>query len=457
MMIRTDFEAPPWLNNLSDYFSSKNHQLYLVGGAVRDQLRAQAVREWDLTTDARPPQIERLLKELGAKQIGRLGERFGTITATLDGEPLEITTFRGEHYLPDSRLPEVTFGDNLADDLARRDFTINAIAFDISAKRLVDNFNGQVDLAHNLIRAVGNPVERFTEDPLRMLRAVRFASQFDYTIEETTLAAISQVRDRFGLLSAERVAAEMDKILLSPVPSVGVNLLTESGLINYILPELLPAVDLEFDPREHKDIYHHILQVLDQTPPKIELRWCALLHDIAKPLTRRKIDGQYHFLGHEIIGAKMTREILGRLRYSGDFIKYVSNLVRFHQRLPNYTGDWSHGGIRRFVRDAGNLLDDLFLFAEADSTGSNEAKKLHYRSLRQQLRDQIDELNRQAEIAKIKSPLDGMELMAIFNRPAGPWIKPVKEHLLALVLDGELAAEDKERATVIARQLVSLK
>ncbi len=446
--------APRWLVDFSQSFTAEGHDLYIVGGAIRDQLLGKVVEEWDLTTDAKPDQVEAILRTSGAKNIGIIGKRFGTITAQIHGEPVEITTFRSEEYDTLSRKPVTNFGTSLEDDLSRRDFTINAIAFDLVRQKLIDPFDGQKDIGEKLIQAVGNPHQRFDEDPLRMLRAIRFAVTLDFAIEEETLKAIGDEKDRLAILSSERISQELDKILMSKTPSEGMNLLVETGLISYILPELIPSINLEFDPSEHKDIYHHILQVLDNTPPKLELRWCALLHDIAKPLTRRKIGGEYHFLGHEVVGSKTAKAVLRRLKYSNEFIDYVSRLVYLHQRIPNDQGNWTDGAVRRFVRDAGEALDDLFIFAEADSTGKNERKLAIYRAKRDELKERIAVLEEQAEIAKIKPPLDGAELMELFHRPAGPWIKPIKDQLLAMVLDGELKESDKEKAAEIARQLM---
>lgn len=449
--------SPQWLCSLSEAFNANGYHLYLVGGAVRDQLLATKVGEWDLTTEAKPNKVETILYKIGAKNIGTVGKRFGTVTAIFHGEIIEVTTFRGEHYSEDSRKPAVSFGTSLEDDLSRRDFTINAIALDIKQEKIIDPFSGQEGLKQKIIKAVGDPYKRFHEDPLRMLRAIRFAVTLGFAIEEETLKAIAGEKDRFAILSAERIAQELDKLLLSKKPSTGIRLLVETGLINYVLPELIPSIDLEFDPKEHKDIYEHILQVLDQTPPDLQLRWCALLHDIAKPVTRKKIAGEYHFLGHENVGAKMAKEVLRRLKYSNDFISYQSKLVRLHQRIPGYDGSWTDGGVRRFVRDAGETLNDLFIFSEADSTGKNERKLEIYRQRRTELKQRIEKLEQEAEIAKIKSPLDGQELMELFNKPAGPWIKPIKEKLLQMVLDGELKESDKKEAAEIARRLQDVK
>lgn len=445
-------KTPQWLENLAKYFQDKNFQFYIVGGAVRNFLTDKDVNEWDCTTDATPSEIEVCLKDFGATGINSIGKRFGTIIASYHNVPVEITTFRTEQYQEKNRNPKVTFGKDLNEDLARRDFTINAIAFDPITKKIFDPYDGQKDLKDKIIRAVGEPGSRFKEDPLRMLRAVRFMVELEFEISPTTLDAITHFKQGIELLSVERISQELDKILLSKKPSQAIRVLVETGLIEYFLPELIPSINLDFNPDDHKDIYHHILTVLDQTPAKLALRWCALLHDIAKPLTRKKIEGEYYFLGHEVVGAKLAKTILRRLKYSNEFINYVTKLVYLHQRLPNYNNDWNDGGIRRFVRDAGETLDDLFIFADADSSTANYKKIQTYRERRSLLRKRISELEKEAEIALIKSPLDGQELMTLFHRQPGPWIKPIKDYLLGLVLDNKLAPDDKKTATLKAKE-----
>ena len=445
---------PTWLKELGNVFAKNRFELYLVGGAVRYQLLNLPVNEWDATTNALPSEIKKLLREAGYQNISTIGEKFGTITATFNSEPIDITTYRSEDYQEISRKPVVEFGKTLHQDLARRDFTINAIAADTTDGQIYDPYGGVGDIEKKIVKAVGSAEERFIEDPLRMLRAIRFVTKLNFELDQQTKLAITKERVRFAILSAERVASEMNKILLTIKPSAGIELLRETGLLDYILPELLASINLEFDPTEHKDIYHHILQVLDQTPPKLELRWCALLHDIAKPQTRRKIGREWHFLGHEVVGAKISKVVLRRLKYSNEFVDYVSQLIYLHQRITNDDGQWTDGAVRRFVRDAGNTLDDLFAFAAADSTSTNTIKIERYAKSRQILMSRIKKLEEEAEIAKIKSPLSGQELMELFKRPAGPWIKPIKEKLLSLVLDGELKEDDKAKATDIAKQMV---
>ncbi len=449
-----NLNIPEWLKKLGEDFKESGFELSIVGGAIRNQLLNLPVKEWDLTTNARPDKIEQIIRSFGCKKIGTIGKRFGTITGEFNSEPIEVTTYRSEDYSIDSRKPIVEFGSSLEEDLARRDFTVNAIAYDLEKNKLIDPYDGQGDIEDKIIRSVGDARDRFNEDPLRMLRAIRFMVQLNFEIEPETLGGIKVEKERFAILSSERVAGEMDKILLASKPSRAIEVMVETGLINYILPELLPSINIEFEAHQHKDIYHHILQVLDQTPPIIELRWCALLHDIAKPQTRRRVGNEWHFLGHENVGSRTAKNVLRRLKYSNEFVDYVSKLVYLHQRIPNDDGLWTDGAVRRFVRDAGETLDDLFAFAEADSTGGNQVKLAKYKAGRDKLKERIAKLEEEAEIAKIKSPLSGEELMEMFHRPAGAWIKPIKEKLLEMVLDGELKEDDKEKAAEIARQLV---
>ncbi|HUD20928.1 MAG TPA: CCA tRNA nucleotidyltransferase, partial [Candidatus Saccharimonadales bacterium] len=276
--------APKWLHDLGEAFDKQGFELFLVGGAIRNKLLGLKIGEWDCATSAHPGDTERILRGFGCKKIGLVGKRFGTITGEFQGEKLEVTTFRSEKYDEASRQPTVEYGKTIEEDLSRRDFTINAVAYNLKTEKLLDPEHGQDDLKKGVVRAVGIVADRFKEDPLRMLRAVRFATLLDFEIDQATLTAITHQKDRFAILSAERISQEMDKMLLANQPSRGIVALVETGLISYILPELIPAIDLEFDPHEHKDIYRHILQVLDNTPPKIELRWVALLHDLAKPI-----------------------------------------------------------------------------------------------------------------------------------------------------------------------------
>jgi poly(A) polymerase len=436
-------------------FAVEGHALYLVGGSVRDRLLGRAGTDFDLATDARPEVVKRLLAAAGAAHVWTVGERFGTIGAHLDGATLEITTFRSETYTPHSRKPAVEFGTTLAGDLARRDFTINAIAQDVHTDEVIDPHEGRADLERRLVRAVGDPDARFAEDPLRLLRAVRFVAQLGFRLAPDTAAAISRNADLLVDISAERVAQEMTKIMVAPRAGHALRLLCDLRLMRHIVPELLAMRGMRQDLYRYKDVFEHTLHVVDNAEPELGLRWAALLHDIAKPRTISHQQGETHFFGHELVGEGMSRRILGRLRYDRELIARVTRLVAMHQRINNYEGDWTDGAVRRFMREAGPALDDLFRLSRADLTTRREDKLRAAIRRLEELRARCDELQAQADVARLRSPLDGNDLMVLFDRPPGAWIRPVKDHLLQLVIDGELAPDDRETAERIARELVA--
>ena len=447
--------SPDALRRLDEAFRAVGHALYLVGGSVRDELLGRPGLDDDFTTDAEPPEVRRLLNSIGPENVYAVGEKFGTMCATLEGQTLQVTTYRGEHYNPKSRKPEVTFGVSLHDDLARRDFTINAMARDLRGGAIVDPFGGQDDLRAGLIRAVGDPAHRFAEDPLRLLRAVRFATTLRFSLEEDTAKAITSQAATLRYISRERVAEEMNKLLLAPQPSRGLRLLVELDLMRYIIPEVLPMVGMRGTAeRRHKDVFNHVLQVVDKSPPTLEMRWAALLHDIAKPATFSMRDGQVHFFGHEIIGAQWTRDILTRLHFDRHTVERVSSLVAKHMRINTYS-DWSDGAVRRFMREAGDQIDDLFALSRADITSHRFERVQAVMANVEHLEQRCRELEAQAEIAKLHSPLDGYELMEMFARQPGPWLGKVKNYLLDLVLDGDLDQDDKERGAELARAFMA--
>ena len=442
---------------LADRFDRAGKELFLVGGPVRDRLLRRTSPDLDFATNATPPETEELLAQpwphARRVTIYKVGERFGTIGAVIDGRRVEITTYRGETY-KDSRKPEVEFIGSLQEDLSRRDFTINAMAMSPDGN-IIDPFGGRSDLVGRYIRAVGDPVDRFKEDPLRMLRAVRFSCQLGFDIERETYFAMCRKARALQKISWERKADEMTKILLSPRASEGLKLLHNSFLIDYIIPELLPMIGLrQRGDYHHKDVWRHTLQVVANTQPDLALRWAAVLHDIAKPSTKSVENGEVHFFGHDMAGAEIARHVLLRLHYSTDLVDQVTKLVRMHQRINLYESDWTVGAVRRFVREAGDELPLLFALSKADITSQREAKVAARMALVQQLEERVEELRTQEETEKIKSPLDGNELMAIFGRPPGPWIKDVKERLLNAVLDGEISPDDKEAAEAMAREVM---
>jgi poly(A) polymerase len=441
---------------LADAFSSAGRSLFLVGGPVRDLLLGRAPTDLDFTTDARPTQVKQLLPRAGADHIFAMGEKFGTVGGVFGDNVIEITTYRSEQYERGSRKPKVEFGDSLEGDLSRRDFTINAIALDVSTGDLVDPFGGKADLAARQVRAVGVAEDRFTEDPLRLMRGIRLAVQLAFEIEPVTKRAIAVRADSLATISRERIAQEMAKILTSRLAGLGIRLLVDLGLMQHVVPEVLAMRGMHQDARyHHKDVFEHTVQVVDQTPPRLVARWAALLHDIAKPRTRTIEDGIVHFYGHDFLGEQMSRKILQRLRLDRDTIERVGKLVAMHQRANSYEDDWTDGAVRRFIREAGDVLEDLLDLSAADVT-SRRQERIHAAGARvSALRERIEQIQAEEEVEKLASPLDGNELMALFGRPPGPWIKPLKERLLAAVLDGELAPDDKDGATRLAREVMA--
>jgi poly(A) polymerase len=431
-------------------------ELYLVGGIVRDVLLGAPIgHDLDFATSAEPRQTERALRAIGGK-VFTIGEKFGTIGAVFGEVQVEITTYRAEAYEPGSRKPSVAFKRNLSDDLARRDFTINAIAIDPREDKLADPFDGQTDLQRGLVRAVGTASERFEEDPLRLLRAVRFASRLGFEIESETAEAIARSAHALAAISRERVRDELDKLLLGPAPARGIHLLCELGLAEFSLPDVPRLRGMQQEPGygRHKDVFSHTLQVLDRTPPRLALRWAALLHDIAKPATKRVDHGKVTFHGHDVKGERMARHILSELHEPSEMIDRVGHLVGLHLRANAYEGGWTDSAVRRFVLEVGDdAVEDLLMLSRADVTTGRIERRAAIASSVAELETRIRELREQEDIARIASPLDGLELMELFGRGPGRWIQPIKDALREMVIEGELATTDKEKALPIARRL----
>ncbi|MBI2756472.1 MAG: HD domain-containing protein [Chloroflexi bacterium] len=436
-------------------FGDRGFALHLVGGPVRDViLGAPEAEDLDFTTDAQPPDSRQALLRAHPDAVFDIGERFGTIGAVFRESKVEVTTYRAEAYEAGSRKPSVGFHGSLEADLARRDFTINAIAFRVSDGVIVDPFNGQGDLRQGLVRAVGDPHERFAEDPLRILRAVRFATRLDFALDDATAAAAQQQAPTLDSISRERVRDELNKLLVAPRPSRGVQLLCDLGLAAHTLPDLLAMRGMHQEAGRHKDVFFHTLHVIDRIPPRLPLRWAALLHDIAKPRTLRVENGQVHFFGHDRVGEKMARSILDGLRQDGLLINRVGRLVGLHLRANAYESDWTDGAVRRFVREVcDDVLEDLLHLSRADVTSGLPERRLAIARRVGELELRIRGLRAEADIARLASPLDGADLMALFERGPGPWIRPLKDHLLDLVLDGQLRQDDREAAVPIARRL----
>ena len=329
------------------------------------------------------------------------------------------------------------------------------MAQDVSTGEIVDPFGGLGDLQSRLIRAVGDAAERFQEDPLRLLRAVRLAVQLGFQIEADTRAAIRQHADSLATISRERIAQEMNKVLEARRPGLGIRLLCDLSLMRQIVPEVLAMRGMQQDVYHHKDVFEHTLQVVDRAPATLTLRWAALLHDIAKPRTRSVQQGQVHFFGHDHIGEQMARRILNGLRLDRQTVERVARLVRMHQRANSYARDWTDGAVRRFMREAGDALEDLLALSAADVT-SRRPERIRAAAQRvTELEERVNAIRAQEDVQKLSSPLDGDELMALVGRGPGPWIKPIKERLLEAVLDGTLAPDDKEAAAVLAREMLA--
>ena len=452
----TLMKRAPIAFELANEFKSQGKRLALVGGSVRDAILGRLGNDLDFTTDAHPDLTKRILSKR-LEHLWDTGARFGTISGRSDGFLIEITTYRSESYQQDSRKPSVEFGETIEVDLSRRDFTINAMALELTTKspEFIDPYQGVVDLAKKLIRTPLTPEISFSDDPLRMLRAIRFASQLDFAIDDEVRRAIVAMRGRLEIISAERVREEFTKIILSGQPRLGITLLVESGLAEIFIPEV-PKLQLEVDEHHHhKDVYQHSLTVLEQAialedrlkGPNLVIRLAALLHDIGKPKTKRLIDGGgVSFHHHEVVGAKMTRERLKSLRFDAELIKQVSKLVFLHLRFHGYgNGEWTDSAVRRYVRDAGDLLEHLHVLTRADCTTRNRAKAEALAKSYDSLEDRITKLAQEEELSKIRPDLDGQEIMKVLGIKPGPLVGKAYEHLLELrIEEGPLGKERAE-------------
>jgi poly(A) polymerase len=451
--------------SLADVFGAAGEELFLVGGIVRDALLGRArLADLDFATSAQPPRTRELIESAGASSVYLVGERFGTIGAIFGEEPdrlqVEVTTYRREAYPGEHRFPEVAFDATLADDLGRRDFTMNAIAVDAGSGEMTDPWQGEADIAQALVRAVGDPDERFAEDPLRLLRAARFVSQLGFRLDWRTEQAMERQASSLARISRERVLAEFTLLLLGEYVDHGLDALRRTGLLQVALPEIEPlateaGADLASRLGREKDLWDHTVQVVRQAPPRPAVRWAALLHDAAKPLTRSVgLDGEVHFFGHERIGAELAHSALGRLNADRALRSSVRTLVELHGRPAAYDPTWTDSAVRRLALDTGAVWDDLLDLAAADVTSGREHKRLAAAKRIAALRERFLHLQEQVELARLESPLDGNDLMKIFDRPPGQWIKGVKNHLRELVIDGTLAPDDRDGAMQIAQSLL---
>jgi poly(A) polymerase len=439
----------PVAEDLGCRFRDAGFQLALVGGSVRDTLLGRLGNDLDFTTDARPEQVLKILRPW-ADAVWEVGIAFGTVGGMKDGYQVEVTTYRSEAYDRTSRKPEVSYGDTIEEDLVRRDFTVNAMAVALPDADFIDPYGGLDDLAARVLRTPGTPESSFSDDPLRMMRAARFAAQLDFEVAPEVVAAMTAMAERIEIVSAERVRDELNKLILSAHPRTGLRLLVETGLADRVLPEL-SALRLERDEHfRHKDVYEHTLTVLEQAidletdGPDLVLRLSALLHDIGKPRTRRfEPDGRVSFHHHEVVGAKMTKARLTQLKYPNDQVKDISRLVELHLRFHGYgTGEWTDSAVRRYVRDAGPLLERLHKLTRSDCTTRNKKKAAALSRTYDGLETRIAELQEREELDAIRPDLDGNRIMEILDVPPGPVVGKAYQHLLELRLEhGPLGEE----------------
>jgi len=437
-------QAP--LRQLAARFAGAGHSLYVVGGWLRDAIsgRELAGNDIDLASDARPDQIEALL-EGWAEHLWVQGRRFGTIGARLGELRFEVTTFRADVYHPDSRKPEVVFGDDIETDLSRRDFTVNAMALALPALDFVDPFDGLADLAARRLRTPVAVDVSFIDDPLRMLRAARFASSLGLEPDAEVVEAMARLRGRLEIVSAERIRDELSKLLVAPDPQAGLWLLARTRLSDEFLPEL-NAMQLEQDPiHRHKDVLAHTVAVVAKTRPELRVRLAALLHDIGKPKTRGYAPGGVTFHHHEVVGARMARERLVALRYPNDLIEEVVGLVALHLRFHTYRMGWTDSAVRRYARDAGPLLDDLNHLTRCDCTTRNQKKAATLARRMDELEERIAELREKEELARIRPALDGRQVMAFLGIGPSATVGQALSFLLEERLEHGPMNEDEAR------------
>jgi poly(A) polymerase len=442
----------PSAGELGKLFAKAGHELALVGGSVRDAFLGSRPGDLDLTTDAVPEQVLAITRKW-ADKTWTVGIEFGTVGLRKGEVVFEITTYRSEQYGPRSRKPDVRYGRSLEEDLVRRDFTINAMAARLPSYELVDPFGGLAALRERVIRTPARPEDSFSDDPLRILRAARFAARLGFAVADDVLAAMGTQASRLEIVSAERIADELTKLMLTPDPGYGIDLLVRTGVADRVLPEV-PALRMEVDEHHrHKDVYTHSLTVLKQAidlEPRyglsgdLVLRLAAILHDIGKPKTRTLLPGgKVAFHHHEVVGAKMARRRLTELRFGKEVIADVSRLIELHLRFHGYgAGEWTDSAVRRYVRDAGPLLTRLHALTRADCTTRNARKAARLAAAYDALEARIDVLREREELDKIRPELDGTQIMSLLGLKPGPLVGKAWNYLLELRLEqGELGRE----------------
>ena len=449
-----NFEVWPEAIELGRMFAAEGYELALVGGPVRDLLLHRHSHDLDFCTSAKPEEFEPILRRFGRDGFWDMGRKFGTLGAMrrrADGTEVqvEVTTYRSDTYDPDSRKPEVAYGDTLEGDLSRRDFTVNAMALRVPELEFVDPFGGANDLAKGILRTPVDPRQSFDDDPLRMMRAVRFVAQLGFRIEPETAEAICAMTDRIDIVSAERVRDELTKLLLSDRPRAGIEALVESGLAEVVFPEI-PALQLEIDEHHrHKDVFEHTMIVIDKAValetdeegpvpgPDLTLRLAALVHDIGKPRTRRfEAGGKVSFHHHDAVGAKMTRKRLKALHFDNHLVEDVSELVNLHLRFHGYVDEpWTDAAVRRYVKDAGPLYERLNRLTRADATTQNRRKARIFASAMDEMEARVRALKEKEDFDAIRPDVDGNEIMALLGLEPGPMVGRAYRHMLDYRLD----------------------
>ena len=460
LAITTLIKQAPEATNLAIAFKAAGFKLALVGGPVRDAILGRLGNDLDFTTDAHPKDCEKILNKW-ADSVWDIGAAFGTVAGKKGDITVEITTYRSESYEADSRKPNVEFGKTIEADLSRRDFTINAMALELTTDEptFIDLYNGVGDLESKLIKTPGKPEDSFSDDPLRMMRAARFMSQLNFTIDSAVITAIKSMTARLEIISAERIRDEFTKIIMSDNPRLGITLLVETGLADIFLPEI-PKLKLEIDEHHHhKDVYEHTLTVLEQAialesrlgGPNLTLRLAALLHDIGKPKTKELIaGGGVSFHHHEVVGSRLCKERMKKLRFDNHIIKDVAQLVFLHLRFHGYgNGEWTDSAVRRYVRDAEELLIHLHLLTRADCTTRNQKKAEGLAKTYDQLEERIALLMEQEELNKIRPDLSGEQIMEILSIKPSPAVGKAYDFLLELRLEHGPLGEEKAKSELL--------
>ena len=440
----------PFLKEVITCYEEAGFEIYLVGGAVRDGILGIETKDFDFTTNATPEDSLELLGKKGYKTT-EIGKAFGTIETTIEECFLHITMYREDIYDKDSRKPEVKTLSNLDKDLSRRDFTINALAYDMNKNEIIDPYSGLKDLSEGIIRTPDSPNISFSDDPLRMLRACRFISTHGFTPNNEVFEAITKNLERIQIVSTERIRDELTKLLTGKNPSLGIKAFVESGLSKLIMPEL-DELKIEVDPNHHhKDVYEHTMVVVDRVSPTLVSRMSALLHDIGKPQTKGIENGKVHFRHHEVVGAKMSKKIMKRLKYDKRTISDVALLVENHLRPHTFKMGWTDSAVRRYIIDSGELISELNELVRADITTKNKEKYADINKYLDEMEERIKEVTEKEELSKLRPPLSGDEIMEMFNLEPGPDVGKIMKALYEQrINDGEVS---KEEATKLAEEV----